>query len=359
MSEENVPKLRLKPKLAAEPVIVPPPPVVAPAAPVQTPASPEPKAVRLKPKLAPTPAQESAPTPPAAPADTGALPPWGATGAFPPPITATDSPVEPLPPVEKSAAKFMLRPKAPPEAPPADAPAFPPPAAEIPAPAPVPRDTIPAPLFIDAEVGGGIPSTVPPSLTSRPFPPPPGNFPPPPGSENRPVPPWSQPKVAAKGSGGKFVKLGLVGLIVVAILGGGFFAYKKFLARRLPAEPVVASKPPEASAPAVEETKAETPPVEAAPKATVPIVGKAPPAPKPVEADEPPPPSAAFKAWVDNLRVGGVRAGANTRVFIGGTAYAPGEMVNPQLGITFEGYNAETRHLIFKDKTGATIQRRN
>jgi hypothetical protein len=74
---------------------------------------------------------------------------------------------------------------------------------------------------------------------------------------------------------------------------------------------------------------------------------------------EAPPASAAFKAWVDNLRVGGVRAGTETRVFIGGTAYAPGEMVNPQLGIVFDSYDAETRHLIFKDKTGAIVRRRN
>ncbi len=54
-----------------------------------------------------------------------------------------------------------------------------------------------------------------------------------------------------------------------------------------------------------------------------------------------------------------MRAGANTRVFIGGTAYLVGDLVNPQLGITFEGYNAETRILIFKDKSGAKVDRRN
>lgn len=359
MSEENVPKLRLKPKLAAEPVIVSPPPAVAPAAPVQTPASPEPKAVRLKPKLAPTPAQESAPTPPAAPTDTGAIPPWGATGAFPPPIAAANSPAEPLPPVEKSATKFMLRPKAPPETPLTNAPAFPPPPAEIPVPPPS-QDTVPPPLFIDAELSGEIPAaTIPQSLTARPFPPPPGNFPPPSGGANQPAPPWSQPKVAAKGAGKKSVKLGAGVLLIVAIVGGGFFAYKKFMVRPLAAEAVVAPKASDASVSTVEETKPAPSPVVPAPKAVAPVVEKAPQTPKPVEIDEPPPPSAAFKAWVDALRVGGVRAGANTRVFIGETAYAPGEMVNPQLGITFEGYNSETRHLIFKDKTGATIQRRN
>ncbi len=44
---------------------------------------------------------------------------------------------------------------------------------------------------------------------------------------------------------------------------------------------------------------------------------------------------------------------------IGGTSYQTGDLVNPQLGISFEGYNAETRLLIFKDKTGASVTRRN
>ncbi len=83
---------------------------------------------------------------------------------------------------------------------------------------------------------------------------------------------------------------------------------------------------------------------------------------KPAEPEPPPPPpvaSAAFKAWVENARIGGVRAGSNTRVFIDRTSYAVGDLVNPQLGIIFEGYNAETRMLTFKDATGAKVERRN
>lgn len=357
MSDENVPKLRLKPKLAAESVIVPPPPAIAPNAPVVPPASNEPKAFRLKPKLAPAPGQENAPFPPADPAATGAQPPWGAAGAFSPPTPAADfSSVEPLPPVEKSAAKFMLRPKAPLEAPTTDLPPFPPPPTGIPPAAPVSSDPIPPPpLFIDAEQSGEISGeTIPQPLTARPFPPPPGDFPPPPGGGNRPAPPWSQPKVGANQAGNKFVKLGVGMFVGVLVLGGGFIAYKKFIVRHPAVEVVVPPK-----APVVEATQPEPPPVEAAPKIIAPVVEKAPPAPKPVEVAEPPPPSAAFKAWVDGIRVGGVRAGANTRVFIGGTAYAPGEIVNSQLGIMFEAYDAQTRHLIFKDKSGATVKRRN
>jgi hypothetical protein len=66
-----------------------------------------------------------------------------------------------------------------------------------------------------------------------------------------------------------------------------------------------------------------------------------------------------FKAWVQNLRISGVRAGSNPKVFIERTAYGVGDLVNPQLGILFDGYDAETRMLRFKDKTGATVEVRN
>ena len=36
-----------------------------------------------------------------------------------------------------------------------------------------------------------------------------------------------------------------------------------------------------------------------------------------------------------------------------------GDLVNPQMGITFEGYTDATRILVFKDKSGATVERRN
>jgi len=72
----------------------------------------------------------------------------------------------------------------------------------------------------------------------------------------------------------------------------------------------------------------------------------------------PPPPSNQFRAAVENLKISGVRGGANPRVFIGGTSYQVGDLVNPQLGIILEGYNAETRMLTFRDKTGAKVERR-
>ena len=148
-------------------------------------------------------------------------------------------------------------------------------------------------------------------------------------------------------------------IAAAVVLGGGFFAYLKLTAPPPPPprpKVVVKPKPPVEKAPEPV-VVAETPKPE--PAAEVPK-----PAEKPapvVPAAPPPPPAAslAFKAWVENLKISGVRAGAAPKVFIGGTAYAPGDLVNPQLGISFVGYNPETRMIHFKDASGATVERRN
>jgi hypothetical protein len=128
------------------------------------------------------------------------------------------------------------------------------------------------------------------------------------------------------------------------------------------AEPAPAEKP--AEEPAVEAAPAEAAPVpdetkSAATKPTeTPAIVAAPIVEAPVEPPPPPPPSMQFKAWVENLKISGVRGGATPRVFIGGTSFQKGDLVNPQLGITFEGYSNETRLLTFKDPTGAKVERR-
>jgi hypothetical protein len=90
-----------------------------------------------------------------------------------------------------------------------------------------------------------------------------------------------------------------------------------------------------------------------------PVHGVPPPPPKGEAPSAPPAPSLAFRAWVQNLRVGSVRSGASPRVLIERTTYEVGDLVHPQLGIVFDGYNAETRLLRFKDKTGAVVELRN
>lgn len=71
-----------------------------------------------------------------------------------------------------------------------------------------------------------------------------------------------------------------------------------------------------------------------------------------------PEPGVAFKSWVQGVRISSVRAGSSPRVSIEQTAYGAGDLVNPQLGIRFVGYDADTRMLRFQDRTGAVVERR-
>ena len=230
---------------------------------------------------------------------------------------------------------------------------------------------VPAPLFVDPEQAVPSPVVVARSVTARPFPPPAANFPPPPSDGARPAPPWAHSggrSAAPKKKTGLIIG-GAVGCLFVLV--GGFLAFRKFTA--VPPSPPVAerAKAPAVVAALVDQAKQQAaapineilpaaPVAEVKPEQMKIVEAAVAPAPVPVVVEPPPPPaSAAFKAWVDNLRVGGVRPGANPRVMIGSSSYQVGEMVNPQLGIVFDGYSSETRKLTFKDKTGAKVERRN
>lgn len=198
-----------------------------------------------------------------------------------------------------------------------------------------------------------------------PFPPPPGKFPPPPGLGTTPAEAKKEAKAgkpatrgAPTGARKKLIIMAGGAIAALVVLGGGFFAYMKFTAEPPPPppKPKLAVKPPEpVPAPVVETPKVEPAPVEVVTPKPV-----EPPAPV-VVAPPPPPPvaSLAFKGWVANLKIKSVRGGETPRVFIGGTTYEIGDLVNPQLGITFEGYDIETRRLTFKDKSGAKVELRN
>jgi hypothetical protein len=351
MSEENAPKLRLKPKLAADPgsstsqpaqpgTDTPAPEsAVAPAA---TPTGEESKAFRLKPRLSALPVEETV-TPAAEPL----------AGAAPVPPAAE------MAEAEKPAVKFSLKPKA--AAEPVAAPMvteMPAPEADLVEPPPL-AAAIPAPDFPHEEE----------AAPAKSFPPPPGKFPLPPGAA-KPAAPWAKPSAPSGGSKKKLVLIsGTVAALLV--LGVAFVAYRKLTAEPPPPppKPKLAAKP---VAPVVVEKPAEpvaAPVVENPPVVTLPKSGamETPVATAPVEVAPPPPSvippappaSLAFKGWVQNLKVSGVRGGTTTRLFIGGTAYATGDLVNPQLGITFDSYNPETRILTFKDKSGAKVERRN
>ena len=196
-----------------------------------------------------------------------------------------------------------------------------------------------------------------------------------------------------KGSKKKLILMVGGGIAALVLLGGAFVVYQKMTAPPPPKPKVVAKPMPKPVAAVVEQAKqqAEAPvnevmgadpaakPAEAKPTETKPAEAKpaetkpaepaatvaATPQPKPVEEvkpaapPKPPAPSVAFRGWVENLKISGVRGGANPRVFVGKSSYLKGDLVNPQLGITFEDYNDQTRVLIFRDKTGAKVERRN
>lgn len=389
MSEENAPKLRLKPRLSGE---------APPAAPAKGSVAPDPAAPstpagpRLKPRLG----AEASPAVPGtdesktAPAP--AAPPSGEAPSATPPATDAPTPLpEAAPPTEMAPApeppgirpKIVLKPREvavataqtaaaqpPGETASAPNPGEPPPlpasASNVPAPTPVAAAT-PAPAAPSAATPTNLP------------PPPPAaaNFPPPPAGRvaSETVLPLaeeaSEPKRAPNR---RPLIVALIGVILLAA--AGWIAYTFLFAQEqagpvpvrnaatntLPTPPTPNQVAPGASTGAG--TVTEETPRPGTHEPDVPATLEPPPEAgeavgfRPELPGQPPVASAAFRDWVENLRISGVRAGSSPRVFIDRTAYGAGDLVNPQLGIRFEGYNSETRMLRFKDRNGAVVERR-
>jgi hypothetical protein len=68
--------------------------------------------------------------------------------------------------------------------------------------------------------------------------------------------------------------------------------------------------------------------------------------------------SVEFRTFVANAKVSGVFQGTPARAFINGKLARAGETVDAALGIVFDRIDAEKRHIIFRDRTGATVTRR-
>lgn len=441
MSDENTPKLRLRPKLAGgPPPITPaplnPPPPLPEEVPSEESASeplavwPESKAtpprakLSLKPEV-PAAADGAASLPKSAPL-TDPAPAWS-----PVPMSG-DSPDPKLfsPPTP---AKPLLVPRKPAPVPPeevksrSDSGATPPfvvdlggekklPAVLNAPPPPRIKLSIPAsetwPAVLDAPPPAGLsPVTASPfdkegepaeitairKASTFPFPAPTAKFPPLPGLGTSV---GTEPTEAVAPEG-FLKKLLLIGAVVFLLLAGGAaFAYFKFFAKPKDAaapevppaqaeaqpQPTPSSKVKQMMAKAQEEQLAplnEVLVAEPAPAPAKPVATSTPPAtaqvqaaqtspapsatpvpevvttPPPAPVKPPPPaPSLAFKAWVINLKIRGVRGGDAQRVFIDKTSYVPGDVVNQQLGIIFTGYDESTRMLSFQDKTGARFERR-
>lgn len=77
-----------------------------------------------------------------------------------------------------------------------------------------------------------------------------------------------------------------------------------------------------------------------------------------VPADSPKP-SLRFARWVRAVKIGGTRLHDHPRVLVGAAAFTFGDVVDANLGIVLDGYNAERRALRFRETaTGAVIERR-
>lgn len=64
------------------------------------------------------------------------------------------------------------------------------------------------------------------------------------------------------------------------------------------------------------------------------------------------------KAWITQLRINGVRAGENPRLLVGSKAFSRGEVVNAELGLTFDGYDPRRHMVRFRDPSGKVYERR-
>ena len=74
------------------------------------------------------------------------------------------------------------------------------------------------------------------------------------------------------------------------------------------------------------------------------------------QLDAAPEANAAFRTFVATLKVGGVKGGESPRALLNGRLVHGGEVIESNLGITFD--SVKDNQLVFKDKSGATVTRR-
>ena len=191
-------------------------------------------------------------------------------------------------------------------------------------------------------------------------------------------------------------------VLAVLLMGGGFFAYLKLKPKPAPAAPVVTETPKRPSTPSATLNELSTVPARAIQKAeeTIATVNateqgrveavvdgdqsatfqpRRKPAPKPVakpvvtSTTELAPgikatttatdnvggdASNEFRTWVAQARVSGVFQGTPPRVLINGRTVSATQVVDETLQITFDGIDATTKSLVFRDHTGATVSRK-
>jgi hypothetical protein len=388
MSDESQPEpLRLKPR--AQTGTGQPPAAAAPSA-AEAAATEAPR-LRLKPRLTESTgdAQGETATPDAAPEP---LPPAQELPRLRPKLAVepeTTPTAAPAPEAEAPGAGLNLKPKLrlSPDSSAAAAPGGG--ETEVSEPRPTAESVLPT------AAGSTLPATVPPiEPGSLPKPPPPRTAPPPPppaaSATKRTKPPR---RIQAPEHGPVFkTMVAVMGILIAGLLGvGGYFVYVA-VSDAPPAQPVATRSAPPApvqarpAAPAaslagkmVEKAKEavaahdranaqgmagvldEEPAPPVATSAGPTTVTSAPPplsetaATVTAASESGSVPSQAFRDWVNQARVSGVRGGAEARAFINDRVVRRGETVEQGLGITFDGVNTAQGLVLFKDRTGAVV----
>jgi len=67
--------------------------------------------------------------------------------------------------------------------------------------------------------------------------------------------------------------------------------------------------------------------------------------------------SPQFHAFVDRLKIVGVRVGPPARLFVEGVTFRSGDVIDSGLGVVFAGVDSAANVLIFRDSTGAVVRR--
>ncbi len=87
------------------------------------------------------------------------------------------------------------------------------------------------------------------------------------------------------------------------------------------------------------------------------MVAPANPVPVPQVAPPPVVPSLQFRAFVDKLKIVGVRVGPPPRLFVEGVTFRAGDVLDAGLEVVFVNVDTANKELIFKDSTGAIVRR--
>lgn len=184
---------------------------------------------------------------------------------------------------------------------------------------------------------------------------------PPPASVPVPLPPGVPPVIVPapyrgakpqKKSKTPFV-VAMLAVLLVAAGGGVYF----FLMLTKEPEPVVVRRAttvaPRPTAPVVEIPALPPPPAVVQAEAEAAAAARA----NAVKAPVAPVPTPAFRAWVNDARVTGVRSGDSARAMINNRLIRAGEVADAAEGITLESVIEEEKSLLFRHRDGAALKK--